>query len=107
MDNVFHENVKDDFIEYFLWDMLRNVELLDDALIALSKYTTEESMDALSKRIDSLIENINEETIMLDDLYDFRMITNTERDIINEIVKIRSSDRIKTYERVLTERMRE
>ncbi len=101
MDNVFHENVSDDYIEYFLIDMLKSVELLNDALVCLTRETSDDSKRALDREISYLIEIINEESKMLNDLYDFRLITIAEQKIVEQIVKIRNSDHIKIYERVM------
>ena len=101
MDNVFHENVSDDYIEYFLIDLLKNMELLNDILVCLSKDTSEQSRIGIERQRQKLIENINEETKMLDELYDFRLITMAEHEIVNKIANLRESDYIKSYERVI------
>ena len=101
MDNVFHENVSDDYIEYFLLDLLKNIGMLNDILVCLSKETSEKSRAAIERERQKLIENINEETKMLDELYDFRLITIAEREIVNEIIEIRESEHIKNYERIV------
>lgn len=97
--DMFHENVNDDFVEYFLHDLLNNMTQFNDMLVVLTKETNDKSRNAVFKRIDNLKEIINEEVQMLKDLRDFRKLTYAEVEVVNKIADLRESTYIMEYEK--------
>ncbi len=101
MDNLFHENVEDDFVEYFLFDLENNLKQLNELLTSLSRETSYESRMAIDNRLLYLIETINEETEMYEQLYNFRILTPAEAEIVRKIQKLRNTEYIKIYEKAV------
>jgi len=97
--DMFHENVNDDFVEYFLHDLLNNMTQFNDMLVVLTKETNDKSRNAVFKRIDNLKEIINEEVQMLKDLRVFRKLTYAEVEVVNKIADLRESTYIMEYEK--------
>lgn len=99
MDNLFHSDVDDDFVEYFLVDLLGNFIQLNDLLIALSKETSEKSRQAIFKRLSILREVINEEIFMFADLMKFRKLTPAEDKVAAEAENLRQSTYVLEFEK--------
>jgi len=97
--DMFHENVNDDFVEYFLHDLLNCMTQFNDMLVILTKETNDKSRNAVFKRIDNLKEIINEEVQMLKDLRAFRKLTYAEVEVVNKIADLRESTYIMEYEK--------
>jgi hypothetical protein len=97
--DMFHENVNDDFVEYFLHDLLDSMIQFNDMLVVLTKETNDKSRNAVFKRIDNLKEIINEEVQMLKDLRVFRKLTYAEVEVVNKIADLRESTYIMEYEK--------
>ena len=102
MDNLFHTDINDDFVEYFITDLHCNMIRLNDLLVALGKETSERSGKRLLRDIDLLREVINEEIEMLSKLIDYRLLTEPETKLVKEINKLRKTERIKRFEKITT-----
>jgi hypothetical protein len=99
MDNLFHSDVENDFVEYFLHDLLINMIQLNDLLVALTKETSEQSRQAIFKRLADIREIINEEIYMFNQLLNFRKLTTAEEKVADEAEMIRKSTYIVEFEK--------
>ncbi len=95
----FHENVDKDYAEWFLQDLITNLETLIDMVKALEDDSISYSAHKkITKRMQSLKDFINEEIEMIDKLQNERLLTPIEVDLFKQIKKLRDSKFIKKME---------
>lgn len=97
MDNIFHENVSDDYVEYFLLDLEKNLKQLNELLAALSRETSYDSRMSIDTQLTNLVDAINEEIEMYTQLYDFRLLTSAEQEVVKRIRELRDTEYIEAY----------
>ena len=93
MNSLFHEDVDENFVEFFIIDLYKNYE----SLIELARHHTD-SLPALKREIEDCVSTIfsilEEESEMLRRLVEFRTITLAEHKKLKEIIKMRKTDEI-------------
>lgn len=99
MKKSFHENVSDNFAEWFIGDLIKNLEMFIDMSRELDTGDLSKSgRRKLIKRLKNLKEVVNEEIDMLGQLQDERNLTSQERSLFKKIKKLRDSGHIKRLE---------
>lgn len=99
MRKSFHEKVSDNFAEWFITDLIKNLEMFIDMSRMLNEGDLSKSgRKKLVKRLKGLKAVINEEIDMLGALQDERSLTTAEKELFNEVKKLRRSSHIKRLE---------
>lgn len=99
MRKSFHENVGDNYAEWFITDLIKNLEMFIDMSQMLNGEDMSKSgRKKLVKRLKGLKAVINEEIDMLGALQDERTLSKAEKRLFNEVKKLRSSGHIKRLE---------
>jgi len=95
----FHENVADDYAEWFLQDLVTNLETLIDMVKAVKDPKISYSArKKVTGRMQSLKDFINEEIEMIERLRVERALTPREVGLFKQIKKLRGSKNIKDLE---------
>jgi hypothetical protein len=95
----FHERVSEDYAEWFLEDLHRNLEMLIEFIIILEDDDIDdEHKESVVIKIQHIRETINEELEMISQLYDERRLTKKEIGLVRKIKKLRFSQKIKSLE---------
>lgn len=95
----FHENVNDDYSEWFVGDLVENLLMFIDMIKALDEDDLSKSgRKKMVRRLKKLKAVINEEIDMIGELQDERDLTNVEKLLFAQIKILRGSNQIKTLE---------
>ena len=102
--SVFEKDVTEDYIEFFISDLLKNFETFKMCCDAIMKIQEGESgferinYDDLVLQAKTIKENIQEEIEMLKDLEKTRNLTRAEREVLLLAKEVRLSKSIKHVE---------